>query len=61
MYLAGGVTKFSTTTLATAAKAVVRVLMKPEETNNRAVHVQDAALTMKDLFRLSKKALGEGG
>ena len=59
--LDGGITKFSTTTLATVAKAVVRVLTKLEETKNRAVYVQDAALTLKDLFRLSKQALGEEG
>lgn len=60
-YLDGGIAKFSTTTLATVAKAVVGVLTKPEETKNRAVYVQDAALTLKDLFRLSKQALGEEG
>ena len=60
-YLDGGVSKFSTTTLATMAKAVVGVLKKPEETANRAVYVQDAALTLKDLFRLSKGALGDEG
>lgn len=60
-YLDGGNTKFSTTTLTTVAKAVVGVLTKPEETKNRAVYVQDAALTVKDLFRLSKQALGEEG
>jgi uncharacterized protein YbjT (DUF2867 family) len=58
-YVDGGITKFSTTTLATVGKAVVGVLTKPEETNNRAVYVQDAALTLKDLLRLSKEALGE--
>jgi len=60
-YLDGGNAKFSTTTLANVAKAVVGVLTKPEETKNRAVYVQDAALTLKDLFRLSKQALGEEG
>jgi hypothetical protein len=60
-YLDGGITKFSTTTLATVGKAVVGVLTKPEETKNRAVYVQDAALTLKDLLRLSKQALGEEG
>ena len=57
-YVDGGVTKFSTTTLATTGKAVVGVLKKPEETKNRAVYVQDAALTLRDLLRLSKEALG---
>jgi len=60
-YLDGGITMFSTSTLATAGKAVAGVLMNPEETKNRAVYVQDAAVTLKDLFRLSKQALGEEG
>ena len=60
-YLDGGITKFSTTTLATVGKAVVGVLTKPEETKNRPVYIQGAALTLKDLFRLSKEALGEEG
>jgi len=60
-YLDGGSSTFSTTTLATIAKAVVGVLTKPEETKNRAVYIQDAAVTLKDLLRLSKQALGEEG
>ena len=60
-YLDGGITNFSTTTLGTIGKAVVGVLTKPEETKNRAVYVQDAALTLKDLLRLSKQALGKEG
>ena len=60
-YLDGGIANSSTTTLATVAKFVVGVLMKLEETKNRAVYVQDVALTLKDLFRLSKQALGEKG
>ena len=58
-YLDGGIAKFSTMTLATVAKPVVRVLTKLKETKNRAVYVQDAVLTLKDLFRLSEQALGE--
>ena len=60
-YLDGGSTTFSTTTLSTMGKAVVGVLTKPEETKNRAVYVQDTALTLKDLFRLAKEALGTEG
>jgi hypothetical protein len=60
-YIDGGITKFSTTTLATVGKAVVGLLKKPEETKNRAVYVQDGALTLKDLLTLSKLALGEEG
>ena len=57
-YLDGGNAKFSTTTRSTVGKAVVGVLSKPEETKDKAVYVQDAALTLKDLFRLAKEALG---
>lgn len=60
-YYDGGIAKFSTTTRATVARAVIGVLTKLEETKNRAVYVQDAALTQKDLFRLSKQVLGEDG
>ena len=60
-YLDGGVSVFSTTTLATVGKAVLGVVTKLEETKNRAVYVQDAALTLKDVLRLSKLALGEDG
>ena len=52
-YYDGGIAKFGTTTRATVAKAVIGVLTK-----NRAVDVQDAAMTQKDLFRLSKQVLG---
>lgn len=57
-YLDGGNTKFSTTTRATAGKAVVGVLSNPEETKPRAVYVQSAVLTMRDLFGLTREALG---
>ena len=60
-YLDGGITKFSATTLATIGKAVVGVLKNLEETKNRAIYVQDGVFTLKDLFRLSKQALGEEG
>ena len=59
--LDGGIAKFSTTTLATIAKAAVEVLAKLEETMNRAIFVQDAILTLKDLFRLSRQMLGDEG
>ncbi|KAF4617014.1 hypothetical protein G7Y89_g15134 [Cudoniella acicularis] len=60
-YVDGGVAKFSTSTLATVGKAVVGVLSKPGETKNRAVYIQDIAFTLKELFVLGKKALGEEG
>lgn len=60
-YLDGGDVKFSSSTRATIGKAVVSILSKPEETKNRAIYVQDVALSLKDLLRLSKKAMGEDG
>lgn len=60
-YLDGGIAKFSTTTLATVGRTVVGVLSKLEKTKNRAVYVEDTALTLMDLFRLCKQALGEEG
>ncbi|KAI9710930.1 MAG: hypothetical protein M1820_002365 [Bogoriella megaspora] len=60
-WLDDGVGKFSTSILATIGQAVVGVLKKPEETNNRAVYVQSTALTLRDMFRLSKLSLGEEG
>jgi len=60
-YLDGGNAEFSTTTRRTVGKVVVGVLSKPKETMDRAVYVQDVALTLKDLLRLSKQALGEDG
>ena len=60
-WLDDGVAKFSTSTLATIGLAVIGVLRKPEEAKNRAVYVQSAALTLRDMFRLSKLSLGEEG
>jgi hypothetical protein len=57
-YLDGGVSKFSTSTMATVGNAVIGVLSKPEETKNRAVYVQDRAFSIKELYGLTKKAVG---
>jgi uncharacterized protein YbjT (DUF2867 family) len=57
----GGERKFSTTSLPTIGKAVAAVLRKPAETKNRAVHVQDAAITQKELLAMGKKAAGAEG
>jgi len=54
----GGDRVFSTTTLPSVGKAVAGVLRHPAETQNRAVYVQDAALSARDLARLAKKATG---
>lgn len=51
----GGARVFSTTTLATVAKAVVGVLRKPAETKNRAVYIQDVATTQRELLALAQK------
>ncbi|RWA07672.1 hypothetical protein EKO27_g7446 [Xylaria grammica] len=54
----GGDQLFSATTLATIARAVAGVLKHPEETKNRAVYVQDAAVSSNQLLELGKKATG---
>ncbi|KAH8746157.1 hypothetical protein F5882DRAFT_342250 [Hyaloscypha sp. PMI_1271] len=48
---------FSTTTMATAAKAVVGVLEHYDETKNRAIYVQDAVVTQNKLLAIAKKYL----
>ena len=60
-YLDAGNAKFSTTTRATVGEAVVGVLAQPEETKNRAVYVQDTAVSLKHLLGLAKQALGGEG
>lgn len=50
-----GEKKFSTTTLATVAKAVVGIFQHLEETKNRAVYIQDAALSQNELLQIAKK------
>ncbi|RYC65193.1 hypothetical protein CHU98_g1024 [Xylaria longipes] len=54
----GGDRVFSTTTLPTIGRAVVGVLKHPEETKNRAVYIQDTALSSKQLLEISKRATG---
>ncbi|KAK4555224.1 hypothetical protein LTR86_007520 [Recurvomyces mirabilis] len=49
---------FSTTTLATVAKAVVGVFEHLKETKNRAVYVQDTVITQNVLLQMAKKASG---
>ncbi|KAK8095658.1 hypothetical protein PG999_013680 [Apiospora kogelbergensis] len=55
----GGDRIFSTTTLPSVGKAVVGVLKHPDETQNRAVYVQNAALSARDLARYAKRATGD--
>ncbi|KAI1327280.1 NAD(P)-binding protein [Xylariaceae sp. FL0255] len=54
----GGERIFSTTTLSTIGRAVAGVLKHPEETKNRAVYVQDAAISAKQLLVIGEKATG---
>ncbi|KAI0427131.1 NAD(P)-binding protein [Xylaria sp. FL1042] len=54
----GGDRVFSTTTLATIGRAVVGVLKHPEETQNRAVYVQEAAVSSKQILEIGKRATG---
>lgn len=51
----GGNTVFSTSTLDTIAKAVIAILSKPEETKNRAVRFQSAAISQNKLLELAKE------
>ncbi|KAJ0417523.1 hypothetical protein BJY00DRAFT_315814 [Aspergillus carlsbadensis] len=55
----GGDRPFSTTTLATAAQAVVGVLGHLEETKNRAVYVHDVVTTQRHLLSLARKIAPE--
>ncbi|KAK7908447.1 NAD(P)-binding protein [Apiospora marii] len=57
----GGDRVFSATTLAGVGRAVAGVLWHPAETRNRAVFVQEAALSGRDLARYAKEATGGGG
>ncbi|KAH8160475.1 hypothetical protein CIB48_g7773 [Xylaria polymorpha] len=54
----GGERYFSATTLESVGKAVVGVLKNPEETKNRAVYVQDVALTQKQIRTIAEKVTG---
>ncbi|KAI5920577.1 NAD(P)-binding protein [Camillea tinctor] len=57
----GGNRLFSTTTVTTLGKAIVGVLQHPEETKNRAVYIQDIAITQKRIVEMGKKAVGSDG
>lgn len=52
----GGDDKHSTTLLKDIGKAVVGVLKHPEETKNRAVYVQSAAVSQNQLAEIAQKA-----
>ena len=55
----GGERVFSATSLPSIGKATSSVLKHLDETKNRAVYVQDVAITLKGLAAVSKKAVGE--
>ena len=52
----GGDIRFSSTTLAGIARAVVGVLQHPEETKNRHVRISEADVTQHEVLRLSGRA-----
>ncbi|RYO79065.1 hypothetical protein DL766_008472 [Monosporascus sp. MC13-8B] len=52
----GGNKPFSTTTLSTAADAVLGVFGRLEETKNRGVYIQDAVITQNQVLEMAKKA-----
>lgn len=55
----GGDGKFSTSTLSDIGKAVVGILKHPEETKNRTVYIQSAALSQNDLIAAAQRAKPE--
>lgn len=57
----GGDCVFSTTSLATIGKTVVATLKHLDQTENRAVYVQDIAMTQRGLLAMAKKAVGGDG
>ena len=57
----GGDRVFSTTSLPTIARTVTGVLTNLEQTENRAIYVQETATTMNKLAAMGKKAVGADG
>ncbi|EGR45357.1 uncharacterized protein TRIREDRAFT_81525 [Trichoderma reesei QM6a] len=55
----GGNTVFSSSTLDAVAQAVVGVLLKPEETKNRAVRFQSVAISQRQLLDIAKEVAPE--
>ncbi|KAI0402342.1 NAD(P)-binding protein [Xylaria palmicola] len=56
----GGERRFSTTTLESVGRAVAGVLRNAEATKNRAVYVQNAAPTLRELKAAAEKVTGGG-
>ncbi|KAI1098347.1 NAD(P)-binding protein [Jackrogersella minutella] len=57
----GGDRKYSASTLGDVGKAVAGVLKNPEQTKNRGVYVQSAALTQRQLEGYLQKVVGADG
>ncbi|MCJ1474695.1 hypothetical protein MMC13_003355 [Lambiella insularis] len=51
----GGKTIISTTTIASVAKGISGCLLYPEQTKNRGVYIQDAAISQIELIELTNK------
>lgn len=51
----GGDFEFTTTTITNAAEAVVQILLKPEETKNRAIYLEDYRISQNQLLALAQK------
>ena len=51
----GGKAVFSTTTVATVGKGIAGCLLHPDETKNRGVYIQDAAISQKKLVEMTSK------
>ncbi|KIW12908.1 hypothetical protein PV08_08095 [Exophiala spinifera] len=51
----GGDRRFSTTTLAGVAKAVVGIFSHPEETKNREIRVHETVITQKKIIDIAKR------
>lgn len=52
----GGDEKHSTTLLSDIAQAVIGVLKRPDETKNRKIYVQSAAISQNELIEIAQKA-----
>jgi nucleoside-diphosphate-sugar epimerase len=57
--LDGGELEFSATSLDTVGQGVVGVLLHPDETKNRAVHIHDQIITQNKVLALARKAFPE--
>lgn len=55
----GGEIKWSATTTGTIARAVVRVLQKEDQTQNRMLYIQSFCLTQNEVTRSLERAMGQ--